>query len=134
MIGVDDLATWLRAQWDDDERVARAAQPGPWTMRENGTPWTDIDATDGTVTSSYEGDVVAVSDAEHMVRWDPARVLAELDAKRRIVDLCVDMLRPDSAGPQDLGPDDVDPTMWDVLRLLALPMAGRDGYDESWRP
>ena len=104
-------------------------------MRDNGssTPWTDIDAADGTVTSSYDGDVVAVSDADHIVRWDPARVLAEVDAKRRILDLhhaedgccytCSDK-RGDSA----------ERAPCPTVCLLALPMAGRDGYREEWRP
>jgi hypothetical protein len=132
---MDDLVTWLRAQWDDDERVARAAQPGPWTMRENSTPWTDIDAADGTVTSSYEGDVIAVSDAEHIVRWDPARVLAEVDAKRRILDCFVEDMAMKTSSPE--GRDWVEGYAAEAAHrvcLLALPMAGRDGYDESWRP
>lgn len=27
---MDDLVRWLGAQLDEDERIARAATPGPW--------------------------------------------------------------------------------------------------------
>lgn len=50
------------------------------------------------------------------------RVLAECEAKRRIVEHC----EPD---PLTKSPGDEY-----VLRLLALPYADRPGYREEWRP
>lgn len=44
---------------------------------------------------------------------DPIRVLAECEAKRRIVEWLPE---------------------WTVLRLLALPYVGHPHYDEEWRP
>jgi hypothetical protein len=90
-----DLITWLRAQLDEDERVARA--------------------------------FAARLDA-HLFEtgWGPARVLAEVDAKRRILDLMMPG-RP-------VYPGAYGQAYRDVLRLLALPYADRDGYRDEWRP
>jgi hypothetical protein len=71
----------------------------------------------------------------------PARVLAEVDAKRRILELhrastdhhadkdpyCVGCWE---AGGLDGAPSHPCPT----LRLLALPYADHPDYDEAWRP
>ena len=54
---------------------------------------------------------------------DPARVLAECEAKRRIVDW-----RAETA---DREAQDV---LDDVLQYLALPYADHPDYDEAWRP
>ncbi|MET8827527.1 DUF6221 family protein [Streptomyces sp. NPDC004610] len=56
----------------------------------------------------------------HIVRHDPARVLAETDAKRRVLAWAL------TAPPS--------PSRDHVLRLLALPYADRPGYREKWRP
>lgn len=63
----------------------------------------------------------------HAALHDPARVLREIDAKRRIVNAIADA-DPDSAYITATF------TAWDVLRLLALPYADRPGYREEWRP
>lgn len=52
--------------------------------------------------------------------WSPSRVLAECDAKRKIVELCTVAM--------------VEPEMDEVLKLLALPYADRPGYLAEWRP
>lgn len=51
-----------------------------------------------------------------------ARVLAECDAKRRIVEL------------YQFAPPASDPFMDQVILLLALPYADRPGYREEWKP
>lgn len=70
---------------------------------------------------------------------DPARVLAECDAKRGIVELHKEVLveRPDD----DVGiPYDAlcevenDDFPCATLRLLALPYADHEDYREEWRP
>jgi hypothetical protein len=51
--------------------------------------------------------------ANHIARWDPARVLAECEARRRIVTECG----------------------WEtVMRHLALPYADHPDYRDEWRP
>lgn len=100
MSGVD-LVQWLTAQLDADERIARAATPGPWEW----TPETDVwdqngptliregtDAPDAKlveVAAGWGHDAwgmhVGDADQEHIAEWDPARVLREIDAKRAVV-------------------------------------------------
>jgi hypothetical protein len=77
----------------------------------------------------------------HYIRHDPARVLAECDAERRIVAWCSERERIDVSALQDdvareshfvLGglihkADSV------VLRYLALPYADHPDFREEWR-
>ena len=70
---MDDLARWLRAQLDEDERIAEAARQGFWTE---------------VIASGYLGLQVAVGEARHIAVHDPARVLREIDAKRRTLVRC----------------------------------------------
>lgn len=119
MTGVDDLATWLRAQLYADERVARAATPGPWqvgSVSEFGTA--DVDG----ITTAYSEPCCAAEDAEHIARWDPTRVLAEVDATRRILD--------EWAGEEYLH----RAALGTAIRILAVVYGDRPGYREEWRP
>jgi hypothetical protein len=66
--------------------------------------------------------------------YDPARVLAECEAKRQIVNLCARVVEDDEgnnyysdgwAGLQ---------VAVTTLRFLALPYSDRPGYRQEWRP
>ena len=79
---------------------------------------------------------------EHVVRHDPARVLAECSAKRRIVLACRDA-RPETAfvGTHPPGMADFPATAHGqhqlaalTLALLALPYADHPHYRAEWRP
>lgn len=120
---MDDLVQWLRAQLDEDERTARAADEGPWQGKHLGRhdqAAVDTGARGGLI--QLDGPRAAAN-GTHIVVHDPARVLREIDAKRRIVDRY--------AWLRDHG--DTGGTAW-VLPLLALPYADRPGYREAWRP
>jgi hypothetical protein len=80
--------------------------------------------------------------AEHVARHDPARVLLECTAKRRIVLACRDT-SPDMAflGARPRGMADFPLTPRNghqlaalTLALLALPYADHHDYQEAWRP
>ncbi|MFE7966149.1 DUF6221 family protein [Streptomyces cellulosae] len=76
---MDDLVQWLRAQLDEDERIARGTgQPG--------TSWQNVDM-DGELRGDVNAGTVAYVPREetraHIAAWDPARVLREIDAKRQ---------------------------------------------------
>ncbi len=79
--------------------------------------------------------------AEHVARHDPARVLAECAAKRRLVNACRDT-RPDlhllGTRPQGLDfpvpPTDQHQLAALTLALLALPYAAHPDYRPAWRP
>lgn len=98
-----DLVEFLRARLDEDEEAAQAVMarqhatdPLPTVFR----PWDLL----------YSGDL------------DPAvrRLLAEVEAKRRIVSLC------------DLADDNGYDIASEVLALLALPYADHPDYDPAW--
>lgn len=57
--------------------------------------------------------------------WSPDRLLADVDAKLRVVEECVRTLDFEDHGHALAN---------DVLRLLALPFADHKDYQESWRP
>jgi len=131
MIDTMTLTEFLLARIADDEAVARQSNP-----HHND----DIDDWD------------AQTDAE--ARWDrqphgqrcawrlgegmadkckcnyPARVLAECEAKRRIVNRWADSFGQWNATQADAARAQKDST----LRLLALPYADHPDYDEKWRP
>lgn len=114
---MDDLVRWLGEQLDEDERTARAAanlQADP----ENG--W---GAREGAITP-HIGVVHEEEAQRHIVAWNPARVLREIDAKRRI-------LTAYENHDQDAPELDVP---YSVIQLLALPYQDRPGYREQWRP
>lgn len=95
---MDDLIAFLRARLDEDEATARAATPGPWQWRhEHGEPWHPepegwldysgeyITGPDDAATMFGPG-MTPHADATHIALHDPPRVLAEVAAKRQIVD------------------------------------------------
>ncbi|WP_338683897.1 DUF6221 family protein [Streptomyces acidiscabies] len=119
---MDDLVAWLRVQLDEDERTALAASPGPWSVNAESD---EVLAVDGvTVAEGFAlsgGQLRATT--EHIAEHDPARVLREVEALRRIVDRYAWLREHGDTGG----------TAW-VLPLLALPYADRPGYREEWRP
>jgi hypothetical protein len=145
---VDDLITFLRQQLDEDERVARAADPGPWAVIPCESETAAIGHTSGphpmpcVVHRDEYGDGIKVADAEHIARWDPARVLAEVEVKRCILD---EILRYEAKIDSEWGCchsaeaiaagqcPETKPSDIPAIRLLAQPYAGRDGWREEWR-
>jgi hypothetical protein len=150
---VSGLTEFLSARIDEDEAVARAAAKRPivsrgqWGGEPRAQPRVDSigvvwyrhdDGWSGSDSATFrEGDA-------HFARFDPARVLAECEAKRRIVA---------EHGPREVA--SLDRETWaqtftvcrrcrngerqvvapcPTLRLLALPYAEHPDYREGWRP
>ena len=145
---VDDLVTWLRAQLNEDERIARTV-PGPaWEHRQiRGDFDESVVFEDYVAVADPEQDVVVFSDVSpaalaFVLRLDPARVLREIDAKRRIVDQCAywnERAAREAVDPPKYPQPGLDlglllDAMNPVLRALALPYADRPGFQEEWRP
>lgn len=125
MTAVDELAAFVRRQLAEDERVAReaAANNGVWSVS------TFDFGTEVAVSRDELSPVITADgrldrdDAEHIARWDPARVLAEVEAKRGILDECADTL------------GDYDDGSWLAklaIQLLAQPYAGQPGWRAEW--
>lgn len=121
---MSDLIAWLRAQLDDDERVARAAADGParatWTYIEDDRALPYVVSTHPGADRRMVAHPEELEYGPHIARHDPARVLADIAAKRAILD--------GHALDTHWCP------MGDALLLaLAQPYAGRDGWREEWR-
>lgn len=143
----DDLATWLLEQIAEDELRANAAKV---SVTERGLraapPWIAAGSLLLALQSDGSHDEIActanyyLDDAlEHAARWDPDRVLAECDAKRRIIaehplfDTDVEpCCRMCGEGTFDGSLQGDWPCL--TLKLLALPFADRPGYRAEWRP
>ena len=132
-----DLVDFLLARITEDERAAQGATDGPWRWYPGraGLP-AFLESTGATAThwvegQSFEAPTVVLGtnqgvmlrvrgrDAEHIAAWNPARVIAECRAKRRVVEAREGV----DAATHDL-----------VLRTLALPYADHPEYREEWRP
>lgn len=101
---LSEIAEFLRARLDEDEQVARQE---------------DEDCAGTTLLPTY--------DSEHQARWNTARVLREVEAKRRLVDRSVAEIEgqdpPRASAIFASG----------VLLVLALPYADHPEYPERWR-
>jgi hypothetical protein len=121
----DDLVTWLRAQLDDDERLALKAldiAPGGWV-----SSYRDVHAIDpesGTTHHVLTAESGAL--AWHAARHDPARVLADVTADRALLDLAHQL---DRSADCEAGP-----AATQLYRTLAAKYATWPGYRPEWGP
>jgi hypothetical protein len=154
---VIDLVTFLLARIAEDKAEALAAQhvDGPKTLqwREGGTRRLRFDnGRSETYASVFAGDwdriLVARDDvhggpvASHIARWDPARVLAECEAKRRIVGNYLSAARVSEqtfdtsnvlATAKTMVAEGIAEAHLRDLRALALPYADHPDFSEEWR-
>ena len=115
---MDDLVAFLRARVAEDEARARSA------AESYGDRWT-ADASGGVRGSIEYVSVIGEpgSPDDYVARHDPARVLREVDAKRRIVDRYAWLREHGDTGD----------AAW-ILPLLAAAYADHPDYREEWRP
>ncbi|MGA4864080.1 DUF6221 family protein [Streptomyces lavendulocolor] len=143
-----DLIKFLRARLDED---AEAAHTWPDDQRH----WTERGSRNLDYASGSSESVSAISvggsgplgweriyvkrDVAHLslhiARHDPARVLAEVDAKRQMID---EYARNAEAAEAEQCPNEwnggIDKLGHFVLPLLALPYADHPDYRDEWRP
>lgn len=101
---MSDLVQWIKAQLDEDERIARAATAGPWRAHDThlgqyghaatilSGDGNDIDLRAWLPSMSnepWDEKRNVWADAAHIAAHDPARVLREVETVRRIVGLHV---------------------------------------------
>lgn len=120
------VTDFLLARIAEDEAAARACEIPSWEIDHNEQPpWVNglcITAMDSTWDAC-----IAVTDAEHVVRHDPARVLAECAAKRAIIADC----RPGTLDDLDAGEDNQPAPLW-VARALAAVYKDHPDYQQEW--
>ncbi|MEO3978790.1 DUF6221 family protein [Streptomyces sp. CAU 1734] len=127
-----ELIAFLRARLDEAERLAREAAEAAWSpdwyyddfvheIRDHGNgnelahiPWAGVGA--------------------HIEHWDPARVLAEVEAKQQLLTIYADVAASDL-------PDEPFEYAYGwanglgrAVRLAVLPYADHPDYREEWRP
>jgi hypothetical protein len=149
-----EITAFLEKCLAEDEAVARACKPGPWMEGSerphlvNGVIYGQSTGWPGgghleqvcMVNIDYAGEA-GPANLAHMVRHDPARVLAEVETKRAILRLHMTSYTELDDGTrryfcQDRATDpDFNGDLWApclTARLVAAPYAGRDGWDGKW--
>ncbi|SMF86924.1 DUF6221 family protein [Streptomyces sp. Amel2xC10] len=150
----NDLVDFMSAQLEEDERIARAAPPGPWigTDAEDIGAWSVYDQewliASATVYTHDErmggkrgpGYIDASATTAHIARHDPSRAARELAAKRQnLAELAAAEVKMDQAArDRDTARYNTVRAEWTVLRRVvrrdAFAYADRPGYREEWRP
>lgn len=145
MSGVD-LAQWLGAQLDADERIARAATAGPWrahdthlgqygyaaTILSGDGNDTDLRAWLPSMSNEPWDEARNVwADAAFIAEHDPARVLREIDAKREVVKQYERAFENRRAHPDDLASAGALLALHGAVKALALAYSHRPGYTEA---
>lgn len=128
-----DIREFLEARLAEDEAVALnalhpdAVKPGWWmTEHQHGDPPVCHIAEDRAGNYWSVAHDVFVPNAEHMARHDPARVLRDVEAKRRILAI------HSNHGHDQYCVDSADPCI--ELRALAGIWPHHPDYDLSWSP
>jgi hypothetical protein len=149
MTNTDELAAWLLEQIDADEQRAQAIPENArvWNHDQPGVNFgppdastepalLDLGGADGSAVQVSGPEVdddqttVSPAEADHIAAWDPARVLAECDAKRQLVEAHAEL----GHSPCDAHDASLRSESCEVLRLLALPYTDRPGYRAEWSP
>jgi hypothetical protein len=109
---VNELAEFLLARIAEESALAEAAHRDAQTR--------------GPITDDLRADPDDHRVA-HMFLWSPDRVLAECEARRRIVEDYLAQLDSHRSGWDARTPRDIS------VRALGLPYTGHPGYRDDWR-
>lgn len=132
MTSVDRCAEFLRARLGGDEAAAVAARgdaPGRSGRWHAAYSRDDLDPSDWLVATTpltyvpAVGPGLARTTAEHIARWDPARVLAHVAAVRDVIGVYETVMA---------GLDDGGPRLAQALLYLAQPYAGHPDFSRAW--
>lgn len=129
-----DIVEFLTARLDEDEAAAEAASYYVMRERWHAIEWYDGEfSADGRTvyvdihglagTPITHGGALRREDGEHIARHNPARVLAEVKAKRRMLELAIEMIKDEefrAAGTT-------------LMCNLAAPHDQHPDYDPAWR-
>lgn len=148
----EELVAFVRARLDEDQAAAEAVfgvntmaalkrgKPAPrWVPSPEGDA--GIWDTNGTPRVKF----VWARERDHILRHDPVRVLAEVEAKRKLIErggpFCTSGC--DEPGNEPMDPDTnwttplahhLDCAAYEAAKLMALPHVDHPDYLEAWRP
>ncbi|MFD5317527.1 DUF6221 family protein [Streptomyces sp. NPDC127098] len=136
---MEDLIAFVRARLDEDEEIAKAPTGAAWAQanwdyHENeigGEAHVDLGTNHLDATSSLNQ-----LEMRHVARHDPARVLREIEAKRRLLDM-YDSPETSPALPDSFNRFARDITrsfLGDIFRQLATVWAYHPDYRQEWKP
>ncbi|SFK38350.1 DUF6221 family protein [Geodermatophilus ruber] len=141
---MENLPAFLLARITEDESAARAAVKVIDSRETAGWYWSGagdavfLDGTSVPVACGPWKQLMDQASARHIVRNDPERVLAECDAKRRILsahrsaqDAVTATARDDPTPSERLGAVEA---LGLVLRFMAVPYADHPEYNPEWMP
>lgn len=121
---MSELVEFLLARLAEDEAVARSAEPVGWVTFRQADGSMDHTAVAAWTDEGWLVDGRMVQDDSAETFYDPARVLAEVEAKRRVI------ARYSNASPDG---DEWAEVAWDFLLAFALPYADHPDFREEWR-
>jgi Family of unknown function (DUF6221) len=140
-----ELLAFFEARLDEDEKAANGA--AELSARTNGPPdpvWADggrhgVIAACGTLATGYEHEMEPPISA-HIARWDPARVLADVAAKRSLIE-DYRIVVANNAIERRLPPDDevraaarelIAKSLLMILRRLAAAYTDHPDFRPEW--
>ncbi|MEU4578957.1 DUF6221 family protein [Nonomuraea sp. NPDC023979] len=118
---MDELIAFVRARLDEDEQAARDAGNRHWLVQDNTIELYPEREDDGYMKWPTR------ADARHAANWEPARVLREVEAKRRMLGLAIMQVG------KELGVSGVAHGYLALL-LLAQPYAEHPDFQWWWNP
>jgi hypothetical protein len=144
-----DIVAFLNARLDEDERHAKqAAAAGhranprhKWIVEEWRSDNPSAVPTASYVNDEHEMGVAVVNGsyaADHIARHDPARVLRDVAAKRRVLsEVIPEFLSCEATVRNEFDVGSTSDEMWHegsnmLLRLMAAPYADHPDYDPTW--
>ncbi|HEY2086321.1 MAG TPA: DUF6221 family protein [Mycobacterium sp.] len=128
------IVEFLTARYTEAEKVARAVKPLGEVIVMGGERHPETFGHSRYTVASADGYPRTLSDPEaskHFARYEPAEVLADLAAKRAILDEYERIAL--SADTYPCAPNFASLiAMGGCLKILALPFADHDDYDQAW--
>lgn len=137
---MQDLIDFIRARLDEDAAIAAGAGAPVGPGWKHVRTYNEIEISTDRVLSqggAYEVAAPGIQGGEgdvavHIARHDPARVLAEVNAKRAILEEHAPVVDGAQSGWKwHAGSEAVS---GQIVRLLGLPYADHPDYREEWRP
>jgi hypothetical protein len=133
---IDEMITFVRLQLDEDEQKALAIDAKEWA---EDSSWFK-DMLDPLPSQRRERPgwlpMITVEDVRHIARHDPARVLREVEARRRLIDQYEAMRAgvEAAAGTILAGAAKVRLGAYEMaVKIMALPYSDHPGFREEWR-